>query len=373
MVVAMVLGLSACGDDGGLPPTSALHSIAISPDPMVAVGSQLQLSAIGTYDDGTTADLTDQVAWIFSPPIATISRTGVLVGTRAGDARIIATLGNTRTTVPAVIAPAELFYIRAISETEYLAVDTTAQLFAIGEFSDGEHQIFDPVWTSDHPEHIQVSPTGTATALSAGGATLTASRAGITSAPVKISALDYLLPWVEIASGPLSSGQPRMVLLGAPLAFNATSFDPIQQELIDVTSLLAWSSSDPSVATVTPDGVLTPKSLGVTVVSAARERTATLIIFVIDSDPLALEVSVADTVRVGDRVQAWATAQMPSLFSPDVTRQATWSSSAPDVAVVSDTGATKGAVSALGPGTATLTATLADRSSSVDIVVEGSP
>ena len=56
----IAVSLSACGGNGTpAPPPKTLRSIQVTPQGQsLAVGSSLQLSAAGTYNDGSTGDVT---------------------------------------------------------------------------------------------------------------------------------------------------------------------------------------------------------------------------------------------------------------------------------------------------------------------------
>lgn len=78
-----------------LPPT--LLSIAITPNPVSLMGlTPQQLTATGTFSDGSTADISGQVTWnSLNLAVATVSSTGVVTGTgSAGTATITATLNG---------------------------------------------------------------------------------------------------------------------------------------------------------------------------------------------------------------------------------------------------------------------------------------
>ena len=64
-------------------------SIAVSPgNQSLAVGVSGQFTAVGTFTDGSTQDITDAVAWTSgTPSAATISGTGVATGVAAGTSR----------------------------------------------------------------------------------------------------------------------------------------------------------------------------------------------------------------------------------------------------------------------------------------------
>jgi hypothetical protein len=72
----------------------ALESIAFTPNPLTTgVGIPRQLSAIGTYSDSSTADVTSSASWA-SSPASVVSVTGGLVsGVSLGSGRITATVG----------------------------------------------------------------------------------------------------------------------------------------------------------------------------------------------------------------------------------------------------------------------------------------
>jgi Bacterial Ig-like domain (group 2) len=85
-----------------------LQSIAVTPaNPSVAAGATQQFTAIGTFSDNSTQDLTSQVSWTSdTPAVATIDATGLATGVTPGTANISATLnGVTGATVLAVTAP----------------------------------------------------------------------------------------------------------------------------------------------------------------------------------------------------------------------------------------------------------------------------
>jgi len=73
-----------------------LSSIAITPpDPRILVGKNIQLSAIGTYSDGSTIDLSSSVAWTAdNPRILEVDTTGNAIALSPGSAAIEASLNG---------------------------------------------------------------------------------------------------------------------------------------------------------------------------------------------------------------------------------------------------------------------------------------
>jgi hypothetical protein len=81
---------------------AALESIAIKPNPVTTgVGIHLQLTAMGTYSDGTTQSVTVASWTSDKPSVATIgATTGVVTGVSTGSATISANIGAVTGTAP---------------------------------------------------------------------------------------------------------------------------------------------------------------------------------------------------------------------------------------------------------------------------------
>jgi len=86
---------------------TALESFVITPNPAFAagVGISTQLTATGTYSDGTTANVTSIANWTSSATqVATVGpTTGLATGVSLGSATIQATIGSLTESVPLVV------------------------------------------------------------------------------------------------------------------------------------------------------------------------------------------------------------------------------------------------------------------------------
>ena len=136
------------------------------------------------------------------------------------------------------------------------------------------------------------------------------------------------------------------------------------QMVVDAILKLRWTSSDPAVATVGANGVVTALKSGVTKVSAAvGEVSSTVDVVVsipttITFDPPKTElVGVKKSVTITPIVKDEAGREVPGVV-------VIWSTSDNNVASITD-----GLVVAEGAGTATLKATLGEASGSTTIVV----
>ncbi len=93
---------------------ATLKSIAVTPiNPTLGVGATGQFSAIGTYSDGSTQDITQSVMWnVSDPSIISINATGLVTALKIGPATIAAIdqasgiLGTNTMTVTAAGTPA---------------------------------------------------------------------------------------------------------------------------------------------------------------------------------------------------------------------------------------------------------------------------
>jgi hypothetical protein len=89
--------------------SSPLSSIAVTPaSPTVNVGANQQFTAIATYQNNSSQDISTQVTWISSnPTAATISGVGLATGLSAGTSNITATLsGITSNIAPLTVVSA---------------------------------------------------------------------------------------------------------------------------------------------------------------------------------------------------------------------------------------------------------------------------
>jgi len=93
--------------------TATLQSIAVTPAaPSVGIGSTVQFSAMGTYSDNSTKNITSSVTWASSnPAFATIvAATGLATGVAVGTTEITATQGS-------VVSPNDPLAVTVASST----------------------------------------------------------------------------------------------------------------------------------------------------------------------------------------------------------------------------------------------------------------
>jgi hypothetical protein len=166
------------------------------PPPAISLAKQVPfgLLAIGTFSDGSRADLTSAVHWSSSAPtIASVSnepglpgfatgvtRQGVVTGIQGGKTTIAATVGKISGSTDVFVTEGTLALFTITPRDARIALGTTQQLTATGTFTDNTTQDLTPYvqWTTSDPEVAIVIPGGLAYTSGIGTATITASMNG---------------------------------------------------------------------------------------------------------------------------------------------------------------------------------------------------
>src|SRR5271169_726683 len=165
---------------------AALNTITVSsPQSLLAVGTTTQLTASGTFSDGTAQDLTASVRWSSSSPnIVAISPGGVAQAKGGGTANVIATLGPVSGAQAFTATAAALNTITVSSPLSLLPVGTTTQLTASGTYSDGTAKDLTASvrWSSASPNVVAISPVGVAQAKGVGTANVIATLGPVSGA-----------------------------------------------------------------------------------------------------------------------------------------------------------------------------------------------
>lgn len=153
---------------------------------------------------------------------------------------------------------------------------------------------------------------------------------------------------------------PPSTIVVAPATVRAASGDALQLAATghfadgdrDITGRVSWTTSDPAVATVAAGGHVTAKRAGSATISASWDpASGSAMLVVSDASLSSIEVTfAAATLHPAQMQQYKALGHYSDASTQDLTAQATWSSSSPTVASVSDATGSKGLATALVPG-----------------------
>ncbi|MNQ66018.1 Bacterial Ig-like domain (group 2) [compost metagenome] len=342
-----------------------------TPPLTLAAGLTGQLVANGSYSDGSNVNVTTSVSWTSSnPAVASVGlHTGLVTAVAPGITTITGTLNGETATLLVTVTNAAInpggLTITVPPLT--LAAGLTGQLVANGSYSDGSNLdvTANVSWTSSAPAVATVGlNTGLVTAVVPGTATITGTLGGqtatlqvtVTNAILNPFGLSITVPPLTLAAG-----------LTGQLAANGSYSDGSN---INVTNSVSWSSGTPAVATVSSTGLVTAVTPGVAVITGTLNgQNATLLITVTSAalNPGGLNITVPPlTLAAGLTGQLTAQGSYSDGSTVDVTANVSWTSSAPAIASV---GLNSGLVTALQPGTATITGTLNGESATLGVTV----
>jgi len=362
VVTARIGSKSATATVNVLAQPAASVSVALDAATL-EVGQATQ--AVATLKDAAGTTLTDRtVAWQSSnPAIATVNSSGVVTAVARGSATISAiadgkTGGATVTVAPKTVA-AVVITPNPVSAT----VGQSAQLTAVAKDAAGSALAGRAItWSSSNAAVATVSSAGLVSAVSAGTVTISAAADGVTGQATFTSAA------VTAATVVITPSSPHLQV-GQDVQLTATASDAGGNLL--TSRVPVWSSSNPTIATVSNSGRVTGVGKGNASITAALDGKASSVVIGVDDAPPAPVASVAvnlssSSLNVGQSTQA-------SVVLRDAAgnvlsgRAIAWSSAAPSLATVTGTGL----VSAIAAGSATIVATSEGITGSATVVIAG--
>jgi uncharacterized protein YjdB len=247
--------------------TATLQSITITPDnPIVPPHSRTQLTAIGHFSDGSQQVLSG-VSWrSSSPQYAMVSSSGVLRSKNAKNkavtitAKLNGVTGTTSVTVTSMTI--QTVAIQPVNPT--MAAGTKLQLSLIGTFSDGTTQIdltASARWQTSNYADAVINRQGLVTGVAAGSVIVTGSINGLASANTSVTVTNATVQTITV-----TPANPT-IALGSSQQFAASgSFSDGSTQ--DISNVVTWSSSTPTVAVVDQSGVAASASHGTTNINA---------------------------------------------------------------------------------------------------------
>ena len=255
--------------------------------------------------------------------------------------------------------------VEAITVTPSIAtVAAGANLPLTVEMRDADGNVVPGVrvsWGTEDASIATVSQSGVVTGVRIGTVLIAASARGkdafsrITVSPTPVASIRL-------------SFTNRSMFIGESVSLNAEPLDAAGQVLPGRT--ITWSTSNASVATVTNGGLVTAVSSGGAIISASSEGRSAFASITVAPVPVAsidLSPDVSNVV-VGQTTQLTADVRDAS-GAPLTGRVLVWSTDAAHVATVTS----QGVVTAVGAGSATITASIDDKRASASINVTPRP
>ena len=370
------IGAALDGVSGSLDFTvtaAVLESIEVqSENDSLAVGSQQEYSATGLYSDGTTLDLTDVVTWSSShEAVAQISNAagshGLATAIAAGSTTVGASYdpgtGEVSDSRSLTVTEATLVSITVTSDSDTLFAGLKQQYTATGVYSDNSEADITDFVTWSVPADVNavtvasIDSDGLLTALAAGEPVQVTATQGAISGGTELTVGSAALDTLVLV--PMEHALP----LGLTVQYMVTGIYTDGTEL-DLTNDAIWSSSDPTVASISnadgSKGQASAVSMGETQITAnVGDKSASADLAVTNATLTSLAVSPAslDLPR-GVSQQYEATATFSDGSVQIVTQAVVWATSEESVASISNAVGSHGLAQTHTVGAVTISATL---------------
>jgi hypothetical protein len=350
---------------------ATIQSIAVGPSSTTIAPLTTQtFAAIGTFNDGTTQNITHDVVWASNNAVATISNTAGSIGVATGvapggaTATISATFGGMSGSALLIVSSATLQSITVTPASAGLAVNSNLALQAIGSFSDNSTQHIETVatWSSSAPTVVAVNG-NIATGESSGSAAITCQLGGVTSNAANLTVGTFTAITITPGNGTVAEGTSINLVATGTLT-NGTKQD--------ITSSVLWTSSNPSVATISNASGSYGSATGVapgtvTVIAAFAGQVGVASLTVTDATLSAITINPpSPIINLGDRQQFSATGKFSDGTTEDLSQQVIWTSSKPGVAIINSSGA----ISTTGTGTTMIEAAFGSVNDTTSLTVQ---
>ncbi len=235
-------------------PTPAEKVIVTPPTARLMLGQALKLEAEVLPETTTYKDVT----WASSnPAVASVDEDGNVTLLALGETTISATCGNAVGTSTVTVIPIPVTSIYLDKETLILKEGDTGEIIATVLPEDAADKTV--TWTSSDPSIATVDANGKVTALDDGEATITATSGNVSATCLVTVLRNYIEP-------------TRITLSNYELLMRETYTSDLIA-IIDPENVsdntVTWSTSDPTIAVVDNNGVVTAIKAGLAMITAA--------------------------------------------------------------------------------------------------------
>ena len=328
----------------------------------LSIGQTTTASATLKETDGNI--LTQRtVAWQSSnPAIVTVNAAGLVTAIAAGNATITGISEGKTASAPLSVTPQAATAIVINPSGASLAPNATAQLTAQVRDANGATLNRVVTWTSDNTGIATVSSTGLVTAHVVGSASVTARADGVSaSVPVTVQAPSNTVATVSVAlqHSTLLAGQSTQATAVARNAAGA----------VVTGGPTTWVSMDEEIATVSSTGAVSTKKAGSVTIAATIDGVTGMQTLAVNPPPVAPVASVtlstpSTSLQVGQTAQITVTLKDANGNTVSG-RSIGWSSTNPTILTVS----VSGVVTAVGSGSATISATSEGKTGTIGMTV----
>lgn len=342
---------------------ATLVSVKVTPvSSTLSKGLTQQMTALGSYSDGSTAVIPSGVSWSSSSNAATVSSLGVVQGISSGAATISASVGSVTGSTSITITAAEL---KTISVTAFsantpvstLPIQTSQQLVALGTYSDNTTANLSNLvtWSSSNA-NASVTPTGILNGIANGSVSINAVYQGVTGtvtgtgtftlATMQLNsvAITALINTNAVTASSSPAGYGQQLIATGNYSFNGNTLQ------IDITKSVAWTSTiggvaNQSVASVSSGnsgGWVTAVATGQSNITASLNGVSNSVSFTV-TPPVLLSIAIngpqnGTTEHIGASENLSAVGTYSDGSSSTITSGVTWSSSGSSASLTTSNG-----------------------------------
>ena len=361
IAIIAAAGLAACKE--AAEPEKVASIVGMNPTDSVRLGKTIAFD-IETRDASGKKLTGRKVTWSsLNPNVATVDAngvvTGIVIGSTTITARADAATAQTDVKVQPLVASVVLFPSSATIPIGSTRALTVAVSDKNGLALAGRTVAF----SSSNPNIATVNASGVVVGVSIGRAVINAEA--IQDQVSGTATIDVVQ--APVASVSISPAGSQTVFQGLTLQLSATLRDGNNPPNILTGRPVSWTTSNPSVATVSSTGVVTGLALGNAQITAESEGVTSSVSVTVLPRPVATVDLTPNpgTVKVGQSLQM--TLDLRDANGNQLTtvgRTVTWDSSNRPVATVQD-----GVVSGVTQGSATITVTVDGKSASALVTV----
>ena len=390
LIAGLVLTFTGCSN-------TQVGTIQISPSTQsLAVNQTVQFSATGVVGHGShptsSQDVTSLVSWSSSTAdVATVSSSGLATAVSAGTATITASMAGSASATATITVtaggggggsstPASLTIIPGAQSVAMPG--QTSQFIAIGTASTGatENLTNTVSWTSSSVQVATISAGGLATATGQGTTTITAILTNPNNSVISGTASLTVLggtsePVTALSVNPGSVSLSASGQTAQLIALGTSGGTGLERDVTNAAQL-QWTSSIPTIASVSASGLVAGVNAGATTITAEWTNPDTTVVSATANVTVSLtsapepllsltiipaSISVGDLQDTGQFLAIGTFSTVP--YVRDLTNDpgTTWTSSFPDTFPVNTNSggtpsASAGIVTAYGTGTAAIIA-----------------
>ncbi|MEO6444368.1 MAG: Ig-like domain-containing protein [Gemmatimonadaceae bacterium] len=343
--LACAVAFLSC-DGSTAPNAGEIARIVVDPATLSMVVGNAQPVTAHLFDPSGAEVSDSRLFWTSEDPaVASVSQAGVIVAVGAGTTRVAASARGKSALVTITVAPRQVSIVRVAPSTTSLRVGGSVTLRAEPVNSAGGIVTGRPeTWQSSDVSLATVSASGVVRGIAPGIVTITASVDGVYGSALATVAA---VPVASVTVTPASSS----LLVGQTLQLSATPADSSGAPLPGRS--IVWSSSAPSVASVSSTGLVTAHLPGSAAISATSEGNTGTSRITVSLVPVGRVTITPDatTLQAGNSTQLAARVFDASGMELGG-RTITWTSDRAIVATVRS----DGTVTAIAPGQAHITA-----------------